>query len=143
MNQTSFKSIWLREYEKEREYFADEVQPFEDWNALTGHGGIAELYLANGLCAAYADGNPAVVQKFLEAAISIVGRAESEQKFDRDRPAKAGFPMNRAVALRTRAYAMAVVTGELPVRDLIQASKDFDANRTRAANGIRNRRQTT
>jgi hypothetical protein len=125
MNLSSFKLIWKRLYERDSGFFAAEIEPFADWES-TRHAGIAHIYLDYGLQALYGDAPASVARKFFVATVEMVDRAEREEKFEKDPHSNFGFPHNRAVALRARAHAKALLGQGLCVPDLNQASLDFE-----------------
>lgn len=126
MSGVSYKTTWIGEYERQREYYLDAIDPFENWESLGGHASIAELFLKQGLEALYGEAPANVVKKFFIAALQIVARAEAEDRFQTGRFTAGEFPLNRARALRTRAYARALLTGNSTREDLVQASNDFE-----------------
>lgn len=126
MSNPSYKAIWVLEYKKNQQYYEADVDPFDRWESLAGHASIAELHLDHGLRAWYGDAPETVVRKFLHAAIEITNRAESEKRFETGQYSSRGFPMNRGRALRTRAYATALLESILSKGDLVQASVDFE-----------------
>ncbi len=126
MTRISYKTYWTDDYERNREFFEDLVDPFRNWDRRDGHGDWAAWFLSSSLAAAYADAPAEIVRKFASAAVDVVDRAVTEDVFQTGKLAKGAFPRNRAVALRTRAYAQVLLGQSLPTDDLAQASRDFE-----------------
>ena len=125
MNETSYKSIWIAKYQRDREYYEKETEPFDGWENLARHGSMAEQYLHLGLYASYGNSSEAIADKFFRAAVKITDRAELEERFERGKYSSMEFPRNRGVALRARAYASALAGEALRTQDLARASLDF------------------
>jgi hypothetical protein len=127
MRHVSYKQGWVDNYARNREYFADSVDPFRNWENRDSHGDWAEWFLSNALATAYSDAPGTIVRKFASAAVEIVDRTLAENQFEQGKLAQADFPMNQAVALRARAYAKVLIGESLGTEDLLQASRDFEA----------------
>jgi hypothetical protein len=125
MNALSYKSIWVKEYERNEEYYNESFDPFANWEDRTRHASIAQMYLDHGLSAKYSNAQEAIARKFFFAAIQVVNRAEKEMRLEGDEISKGAFPINRGIALRARAYSTALTEQLLPKQDLVQASLDF------------------
>lgn len=120
-----YKQEWKEQYQRDRSYFEEDFDPFQDWDVIDMPGLVAESQLIDALFVLYGDGDPAIIGKFLSAAIEAANRAQAENKFSSVQ-CERGFPKNRGRALRTRAYATALHSGQLPTDDLRQASYDYE-----------------
>lgn len=120
------KQKWITAYEKEREYFAADPEPFKKWHRSWAPQGMADVQLQNGSEILYSGAGHAVADKFLHAAIDMVDRAFAEDKFRDPRVLEMSFPTNRGEALQVRAYAKSLLGGSLNENDLLQASRDYE-----------------
>lgn len=121
-----YKQQWIDRLEKNREHYEEAVAPVSEWEVSSQ----SEHLLISSLRAAYADAPDAIVNKFASTAVSIVNSAVANGSFEKGKRAEGAFPRNRAVALRARAYAKALLGEPLPSDDLLQASHDFETRAT-------------
>ncbi len=119
-----FKTKWIEEVEREREYFESPTDHFDNWERNGGPEIKADWHLANALCILYGDGDKRLAEKFFCATIELIDRAFAEDKFHSEF-SESGLPRNQGEGLRVRSYARALMGSGLDTQALLQASEYF------------------
>ena len=84
--------------------------PYRSWGKNCAPELAAKEELIWGLKVAFSDPDHELVQRFLTRGVEITDRALVERKFENEL-CISGFPANIAVALRTKAQCLSIITG--------------------------------
>jgi len=125
-----YKAKWRDDILNELNYFESyeaQFPVFATWERLEVPEQLAMDLLRNAFDLLYASASPELSHKFLNWTIEVVDRSLRDGKLAKS-TSHSNFPENRGQALRSRAYASALLTGELGLADAKQALEDLMEN---------------
>ena len=126
----SHKEYWLDLLQRETKYFFEYETIFpiyENWERMSTAETVATDLLTTALDTFYCSAPRELTDKFLNWVIEVVDRALKDGKVHKT-TAHSRFPRNRGEALRSRAFAKALLTGQIDIADAKQALEDLMVN---------------
>jgi hypothetical protein len=127
MNKPSYRQLWRSHCEAEYKGFLEIIAKdrFHNWENNSGPEETAERDLFLGVELLYAQLDPALARQYIERSLTILKRIFDENRCEY---LDHGFPMNRGEALRTAAYARALLGEPLDTASFSQASRDIETH---------------